>query len=139
MKVRRLSLSFAFALLVLGAVLTGSFSAFQGVNDGDSGPPVVAPATEQAGRAFVRLLIATSPESELDAAGVAAQRRAIAAASEDLARQLSGIEVELVHRYRTLPFVSLRGTPSALDALVASGQVGGWRPVERFQPSLFKS
>ncbi|MCG8592158.1 MAG: S8 family serine peptidase [Proteobacteria bacterium] len=135
MKVRRLSLSFA----LLGAVLTGSFSAFQAVNDGDSGPPVVAPATEQAGRAFVRLLVATSPESALDAAGIAAQRRAIATASEALAQRLPGTEVELVHRYRTLPFVSLRGTPSALDALVASGQVGGWRPVERFQPSLFKS
>lgn len=63
------------------------------------------------------------PEGELSPERLAAQRRAIAAAQNEVLSRLAGTDFTLVRRFETVPLLALRIGPSALATLGTMGDV----------------
>jgi subtilisin len=85
------------------------------------------------------LRTAFTPEGQLAGAQAASQHARIAQARTRLLGSLAGTRFELVRSYRTLPFVALRLTPAALDALRRSGQAATLAKDELSGPELAQS
>jgi subtilisin len=73
-------------------------------------------------RVIVGLQIAFTPEGTLAADSKVAQRAEIARARTSLLKALAGTDVLVLRAYEAVPYVALRLSPGALDALRRSGK-----------------
>jgi subtilisin len=80
-----------------------------------------------------------TPEGQLATDQAASQHERIAQAKARLLRSLAGTKVEVVRTYRTLPYVALRLSPDALEALRRSGQAATLSEDQLSSPALADS
>jgi subtilisin len=80
-----------------------------------------------------------TPEGQLATDQAASQHQRIAQAKAGLLRSLAGTKFEVVRTYRTLPYVALRLSPEALEALRRSGQAATLSEDQPSDPALADS
>lgn len=121
----------------------GAGPADQGARSGSSGQApdparerafdALAAEAEREGplRVMVELAEPATPEGDQPDAAVARQRDRIAAAGDDVGRALAGTGSRVVHRYRTIPFVSVEVSRAGLERLRARAAVRTVAEVEQ--------
>jgi hypothetical protein len=104
------------------------------------GPPCAWPATNPpAARVIVGLSVGWKAEGALSRSEQGAQKDVIAAAQQALLDDLRDTDARLVHRFATIPFLTIEASPAVRDRLAASKAVKSVEPDRMLAPLLAQS